>query len=147
LLIDIAAPRDIHPDVGRLYNVFLYTIDDLAQVTRLNVDMRGNEIHAAMTIMNAEAQKYYEWYNYLRVQPVIVSLRKRFNLLRDRKLAQNAGQIANLPAPAREFFHEFVNSLTDEFLEGPSKTLRELSNTEDWIQFSDSLAKIFNLEP
>ena len=66
-LIDIAAPRDIHPDVGRIQNVFLYTIDDLSQVVRDNSNMRMNEISKARAIIDEDLQKYYEWYNSLKV--------------------------------------------------------------------------------
>jgi len=146
LLIDIAAPRDIHPDVGRLYNVFLYTIDDLSSVAKFNQEMRAKEAELVEAIARDEMQKYFDWYNYLRVQPVMQSLRNRFNHLRDRKLDQFSTELANLPQPAQEFVRQFITSLTEEYLEGPSKALRESSCTDDWIQFSDSLVRLFDLE-
>jgi glutamyl-tRNA reductase len=145
LLIDIAAPRDIHPDVAKIYNVFLYTIDDLAQVAQINVQLRGGEITAALAIINDEMQKYYAWYNYLRVQPVIVQLRKKFDTLRDKKLEQCASRWANLPKDSQDFVLEFADALIAECLEKPSKNLRESSNSTDWLQLSDSIVKIFDL--
>ena len=145
LLIDIAAPRDIHPDVAKIYNVFLYTIDDLAQVAQINVQLRGGEIKAALSIIESEMRKYYEWYNYLRVQPVIISLRKKFDALRDKKLEQCASQISALPKETQDFVHEFADALINECLEKPSKNLRESSNSADWLQLSDSMVKIFDL--
>jgi glutamyl-tRNA reductase len=146
LLIDIAAPRDIHPDVSKIYNVFLYTIDDLAQVAQINVQLRGNEINAALAIIGSEMSKYYEWYNYLRVQPVIVLLRKKFDALRDKKLEQCSYQLSGLPKAAQDFVHEFADALINECLEKPSKNLRESSNSADWLQLSDSIVKIFDLD-
>ncbi len=146
LLIDIAAPRDIHPDVGKLYNVFLYTIDDLAQVAKYNVEARTNEIAAAMIIINEEMNEYFEWYNYLRVQPIVVSLRKKFDTIRDKNLTLLAGQIAEMPEETRNLIKNFASELTDDFFEMPSIALRESAGTSDWMQLSDALTKLFKLK-
>jgi len=146
LLIDIAAPRDIHPDVGKLYNVFLYTIDDLAQVAKYNVEARTNEIAAAMLILKEEMNGYFEWYNYLRVQPIIVSLRKKFDMLRDKNLALISNQMSAMPESTQKIMKDFAKDLTDEFFEGPSITLRESAGTADWMQLSDALTKLFKLK-
>ena len=34
LMVDLAAPRDIKPEVAQLDDVHLYTVDDLAQVVQ-----------------------------------------------------------------------------------------------------------------
>jgi glutamyl-tRNA reductase len=146
-LIDLAAPRDIHPDVGKLYNVFLYAIDDLAQVAKFNVEMRSNEVTAAMAVLTEELREYFEWYNYLRVQPVIVSLKNQVDRIRENKMRQYASELSTLPEPAQHLVREIVNALTEEYFEWPSRILRESSNSDDWLQLSDSLVKLFNLKP
>ena len=35
-MVDIAVPRDIEPGVGELPDVYLYTIDDLTQLVKVN---------------------------------------------------------------------------------------------------------------
>src|SRR3546814_1223705 len=34
VMIDLAVPRDIEPEVGRLDDVYLYSVDDLGQIGR-----------------------------------------------------------------------------------------------------------------
>src|SRR5262249_35819113 len=44
VLIDIAVPRDIAPDVQSLNNVYLYDVDDLEVIVRENVRCREQEL-------------------------------------------------------------------------------------------------------
>src|SRR4029079_16760272 len=37
-LIDIAVPRDVEPEVGRIENVYLYDVDALDKVVRANIE-------------------------------------------------------------------------------------------------------------
>ena len=50
-LVDIAVPRDIHPDVGKLGNVYLYTIDDLQKVVYENMSKRSAAAETATVAM------------------------------------------------------------------------------------------------
>ena len=146
-LIDIAAPRDIHPDVDKLYNVFLYSIDDLAQIAKFNVEMRSNEVRSAMAVLDDELAKYCEWYGYLKIQPILVSLKNRAEIIRRKKLCQYASELSQLPEPARLFMQEFLDALTEEYFEEPSRVLRESLGSNDWLQLSDSLVRLFDLKP
>lgn len=55
VLIDIAVPRDIDPDVQSLPNVYLYNIDDLEAIMRENVKTRSQELTRCRSIIGAEA--------------------------------------------------------------------------------------------
>jgi len=52
VLVDIAVPRDIDPEVQHLNNVFLYDIDDLESIVRENVKNREQELAQCTTIIN-----------------------------------------------------------------------------------------------
>jgi glutamyl-tRNA reductase len=57
VLIDIAVPRDIHPDVQRLAGAYLYDIDDLEAIVRENLRHREEELarcHAIIAEHTAE---------------------------------------------------------------------------------------------
>jgi glutamyl-tRNA reductase len=55
-LIDIAVPRDIDPEVNKLSDVFLYDIDDLAEVVGSNLKMREKAAQQAEKIVNREVE-------------------------------------------------------------------------------------------
>jgi glutamyl-tRNA reductase len=51
VLVDIAVPRDIAPDVEELENVYLYNIDHLEAIVRENSRMRGQELSKCSEII------------------------------------------------------------------------------------------------
>lgn len=55
LLIDIAVPRDIDPDVNFLENVFLYNVDDLQGLANRYLKQRQEEIALCETIIREKA--------------------------------------------------------------------------------------------
>ena len=55
VLVDIAVPRDIDPDVQSVPNVYLYNIDDLEAIVRENVKTRSQELTHCQSIIEAEA--------------------------------------------------------------------------------------------
>jgi glutamyl-tRNA reductase len=50
-LIDLALPRDIDPDTARLSNVFLYNLDDLAEIAEGNLAQREAEVARCRAIV------------------------------------------------------------------------------------------------
>ncbi len=56
LLIDIAVPRDIHPEVNYLENVYLYNVDDLQAIASDYLQQRKEEIVRCEAIIREKAQ-------------------------------------------------------------------------------------------
>ena len=57
VLIDIAVPRDIDPDVQAVDNVYLYNIDHLEAIVRENLQSRESEVGRCDEIINERAQE------------------------------------------------------------------------------------------
>ena len=56
LLIDIAVPRDIEPEVNFLENVYLYNIDDLQAIADDYLTQRKEEVARCEKIIREKAQ-------------------------------------------------------------------------------------------
>ncbi len=56
LLIDIAVPRDIDPEVNHLDNVYLYNVDDLQSIANDYLDQRKEEIVKCEAIIEEKAR-------------------------------------------------------------------------------------------
>ena len=81
-LIDIAVPRDVAEDAGKVSGVFLYDIDDLKTVAEANLRERKKEASAAEAIVEQEIREFLEWRRSLEVVPLLVELRKRADEIR-----------------------------------------------------------------
>ena len=51
LLIDLAIPRDIESETSKLNDIFLYTLDDLAQIAQEGIDNRVDAVKDAEVII------------------------------------------------------------------------------------------------
>ena len=54
LLIDIAVPRDIHPDCNQLENVYVYNIDDLQGIAGQYLEQRKAELELCHRLINTK---------------------------------------------------------------------------------------------
>ncbi|MBV8880992.1 MAG: glutamyl-tRNA reductase, partial [Planctomycetaceae bacterium] len=59
-LIDIAVPRNIHPGVNDIDNVYLYNIDNLEQIVQQNVVDREREVARSMPIVEEEMLTFWK---------------------------------------------------------------------------------------
>ena len=75
-LVDIAVPRDIHPDVGNLGDVYLYTIDDLQKVVDENLTRRGEAAKAATGDVSEAVAEFMRWLNSARAAVYLQNLHK-----------------------------------------------------------------------
>src|SRR3546814_18379714 len=58
LLLDLAVPRDIAPDVATLKDAFLYTVDDLERAIEDNRQSRREAADAAEVIVDLQVSRY-----------------------------------------------------------------------------------------
>ena len=61
LLVDIAVPRDVEPEVGKLANAYLYSVDDLQNIIQHNLAQRKAAAVQAETIVEQEASEFMAW--------------------------------------------------------------------------------------
>lgn len=77
LMIDLAVPRDIEPEVARLAGLNLYSIDDLGGiVTAAGVKRREAVVHAE-AIIEKQVQHFVDWLDRRAVVPLIQSVKAR----------------------------------------------------------------------
>ncbi len=73
-MVDLAVPRDIEPEIKGLDDVFLYTVDDLAQVVQQGHANRQAAIAQAEVIIDAGVQNFMRWLDQRGTVPLIRQL-------------------------------------------------------------------------
>jgi glutamyl-tRNA reductase len=117
LIVDGGVPADVEPAVHDLDGAFVYTLDDLEQVAREGRANREAAAAEAWKIVEAEADAWRRSRAERDAVPTLVSLRNRFEAVRDEILA------ADPNADAAEATRRLVKRL----LHRPSEALRELA--------------------
>ncbi|GAB7140848.1 glutamyl-tRNA reductase [Deferribacterales bacterium RsTz2092] len=84
--IDIAVPRDIAADVDELDNVYVYDMDDLAQVVDTNRILREGEAKKAMAMIASAYEQFEQQLNAIAAAPVIKKLREYADELAEKSL-------------------------------------------------------------
>jgi glutamyl-tRNA reductase len=78
LLIDITVPRSFDPDINKIENVYLYNIDDLAQVVDQNLQLREEDIESAVEIICGKVAEIMNWLTTMEIGPLIGRMKEAF---------------------------------------------------------------------
>jgi glutamyl-tRNA reductase len=73
-MIDLAVPRDIEPEVARLGDVYLYTIDDLSTLVQTAGEKRQAAVEQAEVIIETGVQNFVHWLDQRVTVPLIQAL-------------------------------------------------------------------------
>ena len=124
LIIDLAVPRDVEPEVGREPNVYLYAVDDLKSIIDRNLFRRRQASAAAEAIIDDRVQHFMDWLRAREAVPAIRSLHEQAD--RERRALLDAAQrrLQKREDPLRVL--EWVtHRLTRRLLHLPTVRLRE----------------------
>lgn len=124
LLIDIAVPRDIDPDVGKIPGVHLCDIDGLKEVCEANRTRREQEVEKVSAIIEGEVTKFVQWWRGQAVVPTVVALREKAEAIRQAKLAGALRRLKNLSEEDRAQIEALTVSLVDKILHDPISCLK-----------------------
>lgn len=85
-IIDIAVPRDVHPDVAAIDGVTLIDIDGLKSHVLEKLEVRREAIPQVEEIIEEYLERFSQWYQSRVAVPVIASLTQKAEALRTAEL-------------------------------------------------------------
>jgi glutamyl-tRNA reductase len=128
-MVDLAVPRDIEPEAGRLDDVFLYTVDDLAQVVQTGIESRQAAVAEAEAIIETGVQSFMHWIGDRAVVPVIRDLHETSEALRLAELERARRMLAK-GEDVDAVLEALSRGLTAKFLHGPQQALHRAQGDE-----------------
>jgi len=144
LLIDLAIPRDIEPEVAELDDIFLYTFDDLAKITEKNLKNREKETAKAELLIQKQCEEFKSHLQQKTVAPYIKNLNNKFEQTRISEVKKMEKDLKK-GVPVEQVLDKLSKNLTKKFLHSPTKALNDNAKHKnlDGIEF---LKKLFNLK-
>ncbi|WP_334108203.1 glutamyl-tRNA reductase [Methylobacillus sp.] len=142
-MVDLAVPRDIEPEAGNLADVFLYTVDDLAQVVQEGIENRQEAAAEAETIIDMRVENFMHWLKTRSAVPTIRALREQAEQYRLNELDKAHKLLARGEDPA-QVLEALSNALTNKLLHGPSHALNS-ANAEDRDQLEAMLRQLYQI--
>jgi glutamyl-tRNA reductase len=128
-MVDLAVPRDIEPEVAQLDDVYLYTVDDLAQVVQEGLGNRQEAALEAEVIITERVEHFMHWLKTRDAVPTIRALRDQAEHLRLTELEKAQKLLAKGEDPAA-VIEALSNALTNKFLHAPSHALNHSTGHE-----------------
>lgn len=140
-MVDLAVPRDIEPEVARLNDVFLYTIDDLGEIVREGKDKRESAVREAETIIDARVGGFLRWLAAREAVPVIRQLRDNAEQYRLAEL-ERARRMLSRGDDAQQVLEALSKGLTNKFLHHPTQMLNR-AEAEERQSLAHLLGRLF----
>jgi len=140
-MVDLAVPRDIEPEVARLNDAFLYTVDDLGKVVQTGLENRQAAVAQAEAIIETRVQSFMHWIDDRAVVPVIQSLHENGEALRQLELERARKMLAK-GEDIDAVLEALSKGLTAKFMHGPQQALHRAQG-EERAQLAELLPQLF----
>src|SRR5690606_16007258 len=112
-----------------------------------NLARRASEIADAERIVVEEVERFGSWFKSRGAIPTIVALRQRFESIRQSELDRLDFKLSTLAPEERARVDEVTRLIVEKLLLTPTEQLKGLQDPDAVGQYTETLARLFNLQP
>ncbi len=145
VLIDIAVPRDIDPEVNDIDLIFNYDVDDLKGLVDANLAERERAAQVIYTMIDKQVISFVDWINMLGVVPVITALREKALRIQETTMDSIDRKMPNLSERDRKVISKHMKSIINQILKDPILQAKEVSGSENRAEELQFFQEIFNI--
>jgi glutamyl-tRNA reductase len=145
VVLDLALPHDVEPEVRELPGVVVIDLVRLAEV--LTPAQQGDDLAAVRAIVNAEVATFAGWSQAAGVTPTVVALRSRAADVVEAELARLSGRLPDLDPRSRDEVAQAVRRAVDKLLHAPTVRMKELAAAPGGESYAQVLQRLFDLDP
>ena len=140
-MVDLAVPRDIEPEVARLDDVYLYTVDDLSALVQTAGEKRQAAGQPAEAIIESGVLSFVHWLDQRATVPLIQALNAQADDWRAAEIAR-ARRLLARGENVEAVLDALSKGLTQKMLHG---TLAELhaADGEQRAQLAQTVSRLF----
>jgi glutamyl-tRNA reductase len=146
VLLDLALPRNIAPEVRALPRVRLIDLDDLERLCPVDVALRQAEIERAEDLAKEHAQAIARWLRVRAMSPTIATLRRQGDAIRLLELRRAAPRLADLTPEQHSAVAQLTESIVNKLLHGPTVALREAAVGAQGLDSSQRVFDVLRLD-
>jgi glutamyl-tRNA reductase len=150
VVIDLALPRDVAPEVGALPGVTLIDLERIADAEREGAErVEASSVDAARRIVAEEVANYDAALRAATVAPTVTALRGMAAVVVDAELARFDARVAGsgLDAKTRAEVANTVRRVVDKLLHEPTVRVKQLAADPGGTSYAVALRELFNLDP
>ena len=145
VLIDIAVPRDIDPDVANHPQVTLYDMDNLNAKLEHSLAERMAEVPRVRNILEQELDQFGEYWRSLDMLPLIADIRQNAESIRQNELEKTLRRLPDLTEAERNHIEAMTQALVKKLLHAPTNRLRAEASTPRASEIAALARTLFNV--
>jgi len=128
-IVDLAVPRDVEAEAAELDDVFLYSVDDLSEIVKGNLQIRREAVVEAERMIALQTTHFLNWLEGRSVVPTIAALSGHHDALRESELVRARRALA-AGTPPEQVLDGLARGLTNKFLHAPLAALNGAGDAE-----------------
>jgi len=140
-MVDLAVPRDIEPEVARLSDVYLYTVDDLAALVQTGSEKRQAAVEQAEAIIETGVQSFVHWLAQRGSVPLIQALHTQADDWRATEIARARKMLAK-GEDVDAVLEALSRGLTQKMLHGALAELHA-ADPEQRAELASTVSRLF----
>lgn len=145
LIIDIAIPRDVDPQVRNIHGIFLYDIDDLENVVKRSAGEHTSAIEQAEQILVSEAKFFSRKLSADTAVPTETALRERLNDLCRQELDAFRHDAGPFSDEQEDALGQLATRIGSRIAGSLARELKELPGKMDQDELTTAVQKLFHL--
>jgi glutamyl-tRNA reductase len=146
LIIDLAVPRDVDPEVRRVDGVLLYDLDGLERAVAHHSKEQGGIPAEAEKVLLAEAQAFYSQLQAASAVPTIVALRQRLNDICRQGLESFIEERGPFPREQVQLLHAITAQMIQKIASSLVRELKDVPEKQEQELMTAAVTRLFHLQ-
>ena len=142
-LMDLGLPRNIEPTIADLYNVYVYTMDDLTEIVQQNKSARQSEVPKAEALVEEHVGKFISWQASVELIGVLDTLRGSLKQRRAAFLQEKLNGVNHYSAEDRQNIGDMMDELIEKLLIIPAERLRSEKELRKKILSVEAIRELY----
>jgi glutamyl-tRNA reductase len=142
VLLDVALPRDVDPDVREVQGVTLVDLEAIAEAS-----VGAEDVDAVRAIVADEVRAYRGLQIEAQLAPTVAALRSKAAEVVAAELSRLDGRVPELTEQAREEVAQTVRRVVEKLLHSPTVRMKELASEPNGHGYAEALRELFDLDP
>lgn len=146
LVLDIALPRDVEPAAAAIAGIRLHDLGSLQTFSGAQPEADEDDVRSARERIAGEALRFSAWFHSARATPMLLALRQRAELIRERELQRALRRLPALDSAERQTVALLTQTLVNHLLREPAVRLKEEAARGDGDRLAGAVRQLFALE-
>ncbi|WP_026859750.1 glutamyl-tRNA reductase [Jeotgalicoccus psychrophilus] len=146
ILIDIAMPRDIDPEIDSSGNVYMYNVDDLQGLVDSNLASREQEAEKIKAMIDGTTAEFEDWLRVQGVVPVIQAMRTKSLNIHDETLDSLERKLPDMTERDRTVISKHMKSIINQMLRDPIIFTKEIAGDKKRDEKLEDIMAMFHIE-